>query len=84
LLIPPFAAVQRFREFGKWWGGKGWGIHRYNLVLLDAAAHGRVFSGMLALPPFQIMQVAAEINWSAFHYWNRDSILHGISVLVSG
>ena len=36
-------------------------------MLFDPIAHGCVLAGMLALPPVEIMQVAAEGQWSTFN-----------------
>lgn len=45
------------------------------LMLPDPVTHGRVFAGVLALPPIEIMQVAAEGQWSAFNGGDGNTIM---------
>jgi len=52
-------------------------------ALPDALAPRRVFIRVLALPPLQIVQVAAEGEWSAFHGGNGKPIMHGAGALVA-
>ena len=44
-------------------------------MLPDPMTHGRVFAGMLALPPVEIVQVAAEGQRSAFNGGDRNTVV---------
>ena len=52
-------------------------------MLPDALAPWRVFLRVLALPPLQIVQVAAERDGCALHGGNGDPIGDGCSTLVA-
>lgn len=53
------------------------------LILTDPMTHGRVFAGMLALPPIQIMKVAAKGQRCAFQARDRDTVLDRAAAFVA-
>ena len=49
-------------------------LTQIRLTPCDVAAHGCVFIRMLAMPPVQIVQVTAELFWSAFNHGDLQTI----------
>jgi hypothetical protein len=52
-------------------------------MLPDTLTHRRIFLGMLALPPDQIVQVAAKREGSALHAGNRNTVFKIGAALVA-
>ena len=52
-------------------------------MLPDVPAHGRIFIWMLPLPPFHVMQVAAESERSAFNRRNGYSVFDRSAALMA-
>src|SRR2546425_3183662 len=52
-------------------------------MLPDIFAHRRIFAGVLALPPFQIVQVAAELDWGSVRNGDGQPLLKAFPAFVA-
>src|SRR5436305_1125137 len=54
------------------------------LTSCDVPTHGCVFVWMFATPPFQVMQVTAELFWRAFNHGDLQAISERPAALAAG